>query len=71
MIDRELKHDLINKLCARSLWAQRVKEKIRKGRYVEAQADLDRIVMATDEAIELLRKESNGHIQNEVDPDKA
>ena len=57
MIDRELKHDLLNKLSARGLWARCVKEKIRKGRYKEAQEDLSWIVKCTDEAIELLRKE--------------
>ena len=53
----ETKHDLLNKLAARGLWAKVVKDKIRKGKYVEAQEELEWVVKCTEEAIELVRKE--------------
>ncbi len=73
-MEEKLRHDLINKLCARAGWAihclahlERARLAIPKGYYVKALGDLKEIhdhlqwvMKASEEAIDLLRGKEKG-----------
>jgi hypothetical protein len=71
MIDSELKNKLLNKLLARAMWAQRIKDKLRKGFYRDAQSELEWVIKSSTEAIDLLKKETDGLATTEVNVDKT